>query len=126
MRTLPLFLFAFALGCSSRQLTAMDACHKLEAAGVATNCKPDKPGGLGAAAVEQAVFDLPSVPGKTGQVLRFDRDDFYDNAVTAFGNAALLSGPHRYGSKKARIFLQMNKEAPLDVGQKAKAVVDAL
>lgn len=112
-------------GCS-KPTTAMDVCHKLEAAGVAKNCHEGKPGGLAAAAVEDAEFDLVSVPGKGGGVYRFDRDDFYESTVTSFGAAAMLAGPHRYGSKTARIFVQMNDGASLEVGKKAKAVVDGL
>jgi hypothetical protein len=113
------------LGCS-KPPSALDVCHQLETAGVAAGCKEDKPGGLGAAAVEAAAFDLPSVPGKSGQVLRFDRDEFFSATEDAFGKAAILAGPHRYGSKKARIFVQMNEGASLEVGKRTKAVVDAL
>ena len=104
----------------------MDACKKLEAAGVAANCREDLPGGLGAAAVEKALFDLPSVPGKGGQVLRFEKEAYYEQTVDAFAAAALLAGPHRYGSKSKLIFVQMNDGAPLEVGKKAKEVVEGL
>ena len=82
--------------------------------------------GLSAAAVERFEFDLPSVPGKKGAVMRFDRDSFYDNTEESYGNAATLAGPHRYGSKKALIFVQANEGLSLEDGKKLKAIVDAL
>jgi hypothetical protein len=115
----------FLVGCS-RSVSALDVCHRLEAEGVARNCREDKPGGLASAAVEAAWFDLPSVKGKTGVVYRFDRADAYENTVAAFVAVAMLAGPHRYGSAKAQIFVQMNEGAPLYVGREAKAVVDGL
>ncbi len=119
-------ILALALAGCSKSTSAMDACHKLEAAGVAKGCHEDKPGGLASAATEAVSFDLVSVPGKTGGVYRFDRDDFYENTVSSCGAAAIFAGPHCYGSKKARIFLQMNKDASLDVGKTTKAIVEGL
>lgn len=112
------------LGCGKP--SAMDVCKKLEAAGVAANCRVDQPNGLGAGAAEKVAFDLPSVPTKGGAVMRFEREEVYTSTESAFTAAAALAGPHRYGSKKALIFVQMNDKAPADVGQKAKAVVDGL
>lgn len=106
--------------------TAMDVCHRLESAGVAANCRGGTPNGLGAAAVEDAEFDLSSVPEHGGAVLRFDTDEAYDRTVDSFSKAAALAGPHRYGSRKTRIFVQMNEGASSAVGAQAKAVVDAL
>lgn len=114
-----------ALGCGKKP-TAMAVCKQIEAAGVGTGCKEDKPGGLGAAASEKAVFDLPTVPGKGGAVYAFPNDDAFEATEKAFEGAAMLAGPHRYGSKKARIFVQMNEGADLEVGKKAKAVVEGL
>lgn len=104
----------------------MAVCKKIEAAGIGSNCREDKPGGLGAAAVERAELDLPSVPGKGGSVMRFDRESFYDSTVESYGNMAMLAGPHRYGSRKALIFVQVNEGLSLEDGKKLKAVVDAL
>lgn len=122
---LPLALLLLLPACAKRP-TAMEACKKLEATGAAASCREDKPGGLGAAAVEKAVFDLPGAAGKTGQVLRFDKDDAYAATEASFTGAALLAGPHRYGSKKALIFVQANESASLEDGKKLKAAVDAL
>ncbi len=112
-------------GCSSKP-SAMSVCQKIQASGVGTNCREDKPGGLGAAAVEEAHFELPSVPGKGGAVLRFDRESFYDSTEESYGKAAMLAGPHRYGSRKALIFVQMNEGLDLTNGKKVKAIVDGL
>lgn len=112
-------------GCAKKP-TAMEVCKKVEASGVGANCREGQPGGLGAAAVENAQFDLPSVAGKTGQVMRFDSEEFYANTETAYGNAAMLAGPHRYGSKKALIFVQANDGLSVENGKKLKDVVDGL
>ena len=69
-------------------------------------------------------FDLAH--GKTGQVLRFNDDAGYDATVKAFGAAAVLAGPHRYGKPGALVFVQLNAATPAEVGAKAKAVVDGL
>jgi len=111
-------------GCSTT--TAKSACESLAAVGVGTNCHETKPAGLGAAAIEAYAFDLPSVSGKTGRVLRFEKAEYYDSTVDSFAKAALLAGPHRYGNRGKLIFVQMNDKASLDVGKKAKAVVDGL
>jgi|SRR6185436_12141694 len=116
----------FAASCSKDAPTAMGVCQKIEAAGVAKNCKESKPGGLGAAAIERADFDLPSVAGKTGSVLRFDRESTYTSTEEAYAKAAMLAGPHRYGSKKSLIFVQMNEGLGLPEGKKVKELVDSL
>lgn len=113
------------VGCAKKP-TAMEACKKLEIAGVASGCHESKPEGLGSAAVERAEFSLPTVPDKGGSVYRFDKEDTYTSTVTAFEKVAMLAGPHRYGSAKTLLFLQMNEGASLEVGKRAKAVMDAL
>lgn len=124
---LPLLAIPLVLGMGcSKKPDALTVCQQLEAGGVATNCRKGTPEGLGIAAIEKAEFDLPSVPAKGGMVLRFEDDEKYDKTVSAFSGAAVLAGPHRYGSRTTRIFVQMNSGAPAEVGAKAKAVVDAL
>jgi len=128
MKKRGLLVICFALttaACHSKP-TAAGVCGKLVAAGVAANCKSGTPGGLGAAASEQAVFDLPSVPGETGQVLRFDKSSDFEATTKAYDAVAVLAGRHRYGSSAALIFVQLNSGASTDIGAKAEAVVNAL
>jgi hypothetical protein len=114
-------------GCRARP-SAMTVCSKLTAAGVAAGCRTggSKPDGLAAAASEYVVFDLPSVPGQTGQVLRFGKSDDYDATVKAFDAMAAFAGRHRYGSGSALIFVQLNSAASSEVGAKTEAIVNAL
>lgn len=116
---------AVALGCAPKP-TAGDVCKRLVEAGVAANCRQEQPRALTALATEKFDFDLPSVPGKTGQVMSFKDARDYNDTSEKFRAAAVLAGPHRYGSEKALIFLQMNDTAPPALGAKAKAVVDGL
>lgn len=118
-------VIATVAGCKGKP-SGTDVCKRIEATGVGANCREGKPGGLGAAAVERVEFDLPSVPGEGGSVMRFDRESFYESTEEAYGKAAMLAGPHRYGSKKALIFVQMNQGLSMDEGRKVKAVVDGL
>jgi len=102
--------------CAGADNSALGVCNKLQANGIAANCRAEKPSGLGIAAVEKVSFELPSVPGKTGQVLKFNKAIDYESTVRAFDSVALLAGPHRYGAEKALIFVQLNASAPADVG----------
>lgn len=120
-----LLVGTLVMGCTKKP-TAMTVCQKIEATGVGKNCREGKPGGLGAAAIEDAAFDLPSVPGKGGAVMRFENEGAYDRTVDAFERAAMLAGPHRYGSKRALIFVQMNEGLSMEDGRKVRSVVDAL
>lgn len=113
------------LGCS-KPTSAADACAALVKAGVASGCQVGKPEGLGANAREKVVFDLPSVPGKTGQVLTFADDAAYDECVADFDKAKVLAGPHRYGNRARHVFVQFNDGASMDTGAKARAAIEAL
>ena len=66
------------------------------------------------------------MPGKTGQVLKFATGDELDVSVAAFRGMSMFAGPHRYESKRALIFVQMNKDTPSVIGAQAKMLVDAL
>jgi hypothetical protein len=125
---LALILTGLAVGGCGAKPNPVDVCKSLEAAGVAKagTCKEDKPGMISARAQEMQSFELANVPGEGGQVLSFANADAYTATTTAFEKAAMLAGPHRYGSAKALIFVQMNAGASLEDGKKAKAVVDAL
>lgn len=111
-----LTLLAVAPGGCAPKITAASTCAKLEAAGVAKGCASRPPGGIGAAAKEALDFELPSVPGKGGQVLAFESEDAYKGAVKAFEAASFLAGPHRYGNDKRRIFVQLTESTPAEVG----------
>ena len=113
------------VGCSKKP-TADEVCKKIESSGVGANCHSSQPSGLGANAVERVEFDLPSVQGKTGAVMRFDSEDKYTATENAFTGASALAGPHRYGSKRSLIFVQMNSGLSAPDGAKVKAIVDAL
>ncbi len=107
--------------------TALDLCHRLSGAGVATNCRPVAPAtGLGSAALERADFDLLEVPEHEGSVYRFQKVADYEKAVDEFAAAAALVGPNRYGSRKALVFVLVNSDAPSDIAANAKSIVDAL
>jgi hypothetical protein len=106
--------------------TALAVCEKISAVGAGANCRADKPGGLGSAAKEKAVFDVPGVKDATGQVLNFDKASDYSATVKAFDAMAALAGRFRYGSESALIFVQMNSETPPEVGAKAEKVVSDL
>lgn len=116
------FVVACLASCAKRP-TAMDVCEEIVAAGAGAACRVEIPGGLGAAAVERVEFDLPSAPGRTGQVLRFDSDAAYDEAVGAYARASMLAGPHRYGSRKSRIFVQANADLDAVHGAQLAAIV---
>lgn len=121
-----LVVFALTLASCSKPVTPMDACHKLETAGVASNCHEGKPHGLAADANADIEFDLPSVPGHGGAVFGFDSDEHYDSTVKSFDDAKVIAGPHRYGNKKKRIFVQFNDGASMATGKTAKDVIDGL
>jgi hypothetical protein len=120
-----ILLLAVVIGGCSKP-SAMSVCKQLEAAKIGANCHEEKAAGLGAAAIERAEFTLPSVPGKGGMVLLFEKKEYYQQTVDAFAKAAILAGPHRYGSESKLIFVQMNEGASLETGKATKALVDAL
>lgn len=112
------------LGCGG--MSASDACESLTGQGFGSDCTKDEPGGIGAAAWEKYNFDLEEPKGKKCQVLSFKDAEGYDATVKAFGGAAALVGPHRYGNAKRRIFVQCNSDMPRDQGTKLEAAVSAL
>lgn len=114
-------------GCAAKP-AASDVCKQIEGAGVAKpgTCKAETPAVMAARAKEKIAFDLAAVPGKTGQVLSFAKAEDYTATVKAFEAAAMLAGPHRYGSEKALIFVQLNDGASVDVGNKVKGLVAGL
>jgi hypothetical protein len=129
MRTITIALAAFLsfAGCSKLSPpTPKGVADKLTAEGILTNCTQAQPKAFTARASEVWSCDLPSVPGKGANVMGFADDAAYEATVKAFEGAALLAGGHRYGNAKARIFVQMNQDAPLEIGQKTKGIIDGL
>lgn len=118
-------LLVFVVACAEKP-SAMTVCQKLARDDIVANCRAEQPGGLGVRAHERVMFDLPSVPGKGGQVLSFKNYEDFKNTVMAFGAAEALVGRHRYGSQELLVFVQMNSETPQEIGDMAKARIAAL
>ncbi|MFD4183762.1 hypothetical protein [Rhodococcus sp. NPDC058514] len=109
--------------------TSLDAaavCQMIVDLGVGANCTESEPGGLGIGADENYEFELPSVPGESGQVLVFSNSKIYDKTVAAFEDVASLAGPHRYGSSNALVFVQINEGLSAAEGQKVEQLVSGL
>ncbi|MDH6284930.1 hypothetical protein [Prescottella agglutinans] len=101
-------------------------CAKIEKSGVGANCSQDEPGGLGIGATENYAFDLPSVPGRSGQVMVFDDPKIYKKTVDAYAEMSGLAGPHRYGNERALVFVQINEGLSAQDGKTVKSIVDGL
>ena len=120
-------LFALALSlvaCSKDPPTAMGVCKKLEETGVASKCESRAPSGIGAAAIEAADFRLAN--GEGAQVLTFRTAGDLEATESAFTAAAVLAGPHRYSSKEALVFVQMNLSASKAEAEKVQSVLSDL
>ncbi len=100
---------------------AMDVCTKLEAAGLAAKCSPVAGPG------EKARFDLPSLPGKSGLVVRLADPLMFSKYVAGMA-AQPQASPLRpyYGSPKARIVVHLASGVTPEVEEKMKVLVDAL
>jgi hypothetical protein len=105
---------------------AQGVCKQLEDAGIAANCRGVESTGLGAASAETYKFDLPSVPGEGGQVMRFDNVEQYNATVASYAEMEALAGPHRYGNPEALIFVQINEGLSEADGETVKSIVDEL
>ncbi|NED62782.1 hypothetical protein G3I15_17825 [Streptomyces sp. SID10244] len=101
-------------------------CEKIVESAVGANCTESDPTGLGIGANEKYEFELPSVPGESGQVLVFSDRTIYDKTVAAYDEAASLAGPHRYGSPNALVFVQINEGLSAAEGQKVEKLVAGL
>ena len=100
---------------------AMDVCTKLEAAGLAAKCSS------GTGPGERARFDLPSLPGKSGLVVRL-ADPLTFSKYVAGVAAQPQASPLRpyYGSPSARIVVHLTSGVTPEVEEKMKVLVDAL
>ncbi|MBR7193759.1 hypothetical protein [Gordonia sp. SCSIO 19800] len=81
---------------------------------------------LGIGATEKYEFELPSVPGESGQILVFSDRKIYTKTVAAYDEAAALAGPHRYGSPNALVVVQINEGLSAAEGQKVERLVAGL
>ena len=108
------------------ELDAAAVCVKIVELNVGANCTEAEPVGLGIGAIEKYEFELPSVPGESGQVLLFSDKATYDKTVAAYDEAASLAGPHRYGSPSALVFVQINEGLSAAEGQKVEQLVAGL
>lgn len=106
--------------------TAESVCKQIYDAGVASNCRESTPGGLGAAASTRWEFDLRHVPGKGGSVFAFEDESSYTQTVIEYGKFSALSGPHRYGNKKKRIFVQISDQMGSEDAQAVKSIIKKL
>lgn len=120
-------IFSTVAGCK-KPPTAIDVCHKFEAAGVAANCKVELPAGMWSDASEACMFDLVRVAGKGGGVYIYETDAKYESLLKSWDTPMMkaMGGPHRYGNAKRRIYTQFNQGAPIEDGAKAKAIIEDL
>jgi hypothetical protein len=124
---------AFSLACDQPKVdprgggpapvkTAMDACHRFESAGFASKCKQESvEPALTPGAKQRVLFVLPS--GKPGQVFSFDDKGDYEKSAKSIEDLS-SAGKHRWGNNKARIYVQLNKDATDDEAEKIKSVLD--
>lgn len=108
---------------------AVDAeavCQMIVRLGVGANCTESEPGGVGIGADANYEFELPSVPGESGQVMVFSDSKIYDKTVAAYAEVASLAGPHRYGSSNALVFVQINEGLSAAEGQKVEQLISGL
>lgn len=116
------------LGCGgpSAPPTAEQVCGALERSGIAANCTREVPAALSARARQRYDFDLVSLPGHGGAVMDFATPADFDATVAAYAEVAMLAGSHRYGNRESLIFVQMNQGASVEVGDRTRAIVEAL
>lgn len=115
-----------AAGADPTSLDATAVCQMIVDLGVGANCTQSEPAGLGIGADEKYEFELPSVPGESGQVLVFSDSKIYNKTVAAYDEVASLAGPHRYGSSNALVFVQINEGLSAAEGQKVEQLVSGL
>lgn len=121
--------FALLLACgSAAPPTAADVCARLEHDGIAVagSCVRAQPDGANARARERYDFNLVSLPAERGAAMTFATADDYRATVETYASLAMIAGAHRYGNERALVFVQLNHDAPLDVGDRVRAIVDGL
>jgi hypothetical protein len=117
---------AILVGCSG-QPSALEVCKKLEAAGIAENCREGQKYGASAIAKEKAEFDLPKIPtNRPSEVLTFNQDREFLNTVKTYNEFGTHNGMHRYGNSNRRVFVAIHEDAPAELADKAEKIVDGL
>lgn len=126
-------LGVLAVGCvvlvasgGSGKPTAREVCEKLVEQGIARNCRSATPRGMSASARDRYDFSLASLPSRTGTALTMSSRADYDRVVDLYRATAILTGPHRYGSARALVFVTLDEKASTSVGNRTRDVVDGL
>jgi hypothetical protein len=121
-----LLLFGATLVACSGQPSAMSVCKKLEAEGVATNCRVGQKSGAAAVAKERVEFDVPKVGGKPGEVLVFAEEREYLITVSTYNRIGAYNGLNRFGSRDRLVFTAFSEHAAPELAEKAQKVIEAL
>lgn len=133
LRSMALVLAVSAVACDQPKVdprgggpapvkTAIDACRRFESAGFASKCREESvEPALTPGARQRVLFDLPS--GKRGQVFSFDDKGDYEKSAKSIEELS-SSGKHRWGNAKARIYVQLNKDATDDEAEKVRSVLE--
>lgn len=96
---------------------AMDACKKLEAAGVALNCL--------VSGVGRATFGYKG--SRTGGIIaQLATDKLFEEHMKVRDKLTSKDVPNLYTSARARLYVVWMTDAPKDTDPKIKAVIDAL
>jgi hypothetical protein len=107
-------------------------CAHLARENIARGCERVIPQAPSARARLRIYFDLLSVTSEDesdrfdGSVMSFDDAEDFDSVVRGYEEAAFVAGPHRYGNRARLLFVQLNHDTPLEVGDRVRAMVEAL
>jgi len=124
--TMWLSVVAILPGCGG-QPSAMEVCKKLEAAGIAENCREGQKTGASAIAKEKAEFDVPKLAAnRPSEVLTFNQDREFLNTVKTYNELGTHNGMHRYGNANRRVFVAIHEDAAAELADKAQKIVDEL
>jgi hypothetical protein len=101
--------------------SALDVCRALESDGVAAKCR------AGSGTGDTARFDLPSLAGKTGMVVRLPDDGSFAKYAAGVASQPPTSPllPY-YASPRARVVVHLTPGLSPDVATKTKALVEKL
>jgi hypothetical protein len=101
--------------------SALDVCRALESEGVAAKCR------AGSGTGDTARFDLPSLAGKSGMVVRLSDDASFAKYAAGVASQPTTSPllPY-YASPRARVVVHLTPGLSPDVASKTKALVEKL